>query len=685
MTISSAADAANAISLDIDGQTTGRDIEGTGASFYVEGDGSVVGVDADFTGAAGITLQNDATITNAVDGAFLLTEGGEDLSLTFNANTVSLGTSTTMDSFAFGVVDDLEGVGSITFDAVSSAITLPTDGAAQDLLLQTTGATNSSIVIQSTGTAADALVLNTTAGGIDITNGGAAGGEDIDIDAVLASLNLNADEDVADAMTITTTAGGIDVTADGGAASDLDLVCTNGSTNISGGEAIADAVTIAAGAGGVDITSAATFDIDVTATGGKFLVSATENAANTIELQENGGASGGINIYANQGTGVAASTEDDASIQLHSDDGGIGLYTTANLANAIRIETNGGGNETIVLQSVQGTSTNALTLTATAGGINVDAADDIDILLTATGANEDIIIATGGTQDSHITVNADGSSANALTLNASVGGLDMDSATTMDIDSAGAFTLNQAGDTLLIQLDADGANDDLTIQTSGAQDTSLVLASSGTAANAIDIDVTAGGIDIDMSGGAAGEDFQITTATSIDLVSTEANAGQFKMDAQGTIAGFAIILETTDGGIQLNADNSGNGDITIDAADVLSLTTGDSIIVDGGPIVPDIEYLTVDGDNLLTYGTTDFDSSGVGLTYTLGSPTLGTAAVGTIKCITMSTAGNNADVTITNHETSDPEVARFDAADEYLLLVWTGTEWATISNSCTFP
>jgi hypothetical protein len=181
------------------------------------------------------------------------------------------------------------------------------------------------------------------------------------LDAVLASLKLNADEDVEDAIDIITSAGGINITADGAANSDLDLACTNGSTNISGGEADAAAVAISAGAGGITLTSAATYDIDNTATGGKFIVTASENAGNTVHIEENGGSSGGINLYANQGEGVSATTEHDASIQLHTDAGGIGLYSTANLGNAVRIETNGGGSETIVVQSVQGTGASAAT------------------------------------------------------------------------------------------------------------------------------------------------------------------------------------------------------------------------------------------------------------------------------------------------------------------------------------
>ena len=53
--LTNSADAANAISIDIDGQTTGRDIEGTGASFYVTGAGAIVGVGVTTTGELLVT------------------------------------------------------------------------------------------------------------------------------------------------------------------------------------------------------------------------------------------------------------------------------------------------------------------------------------------------------------------------------------------------------------------------------------------------------------------------------------------------------------------------------------------------------------------------------------------------------------------------------------------------------
>ena len=70
----------------------------------------------------------------------------------------------------------------------------------------------------------------------------------------------------------------------------------------------------------------------------------------------------------------------------------------------------------------------------------------------------------------------------------------------------------------------------------------------------------------------------------------------------------------------------------------------------------------------------------------LGSPAGGASAVGQKKLIVRTDAnGGNVDISVSNHETSDPEVFRFDAADEYLYLVWTGTEWATLAATATAP
>ena len=108
-----------------------------------------------------------------------------------------------------------------------------------------------------------------------------------------------------------------------------------------------------------------------------------------------------------------------------------------------------------------------------------------------------------------------------------------------------------------------------------------------------------------------------------------------------------------------------------------NLITVDDFQLAGGGIIGDINDLTADVTNLDPWGVTDLDSSSGVMTMALGSPAAGVDAVGLTKTITMSTAGNNATITVTLHSSSDPEVFLFDAADEALGLVWTGTEWTT--------
>lgn len=46
-------------------------------------------------------------------------------------------------------------------------------------------------------------------------------------------------------------------------------------------------------------------------------------------------------------------------------------------------------------------------------------------------------------------------------------------------------------------------------------------------------------------------------------------------------------------------------------------------------------------------------------------------------------AGKVCTISVTLHETSNPETFTLAAVDEYLNLVWTSSEWATVSGSAT--
>lgn len=509
------------IDMDAVGGIIALDVSGAGVDITLDSDAGAVSIDGGQTGAAAVVII--ASHTN----------GGIDI-----------------DSGTGGIAADSTGIVSIG-GADDMDFTLTSGSDAEDLTIAVGGSGNSSLLMTSIGTATDAMSMQVT---------GASGGIDIDTtnDGVI---NITSTDDLVLEVTAGSTDEDIIIQTTG--ATDNHILLDSEGTS-------ANTIALQALAGGLDID--AKDDIVITC--------ASSAGDDDLQLVQTGAFNASITLTA-AGTGTDAillnATAGGVDINA-KDDFSIVLTTTAQDDDLIISTT--GSDDTHITITADGTSVDALGLQASGGGIDMDAVDDINILLTASGANEDIIIATGGTQDSHITINSDGSSANALTLNASVGGLDMDSAVAMDIDAAGVFTLNQAGDTLTIQLDSDGAGDDLSLIVDGDDDASIVLNCDGTAANAIDIDVAAGGIDIDMAGSDAGEDFQITTATSIDFISTEANAGQFKMDAQGTIGGFAIILQTTNGGIQIHANDGTNGDITIDAADVLSLISAGDLTLD---------------------------------------------------------------------------------------------------------
>ncbi|MCK9482795.1 MAG: hypothetical protein M0R34_00305 [Candidatus Marinimicrobia bacterium] len=123
------------------------------------------------------------------------------------------------------------------------------------------------------------------------------------------------------------------------------------------------------------------------------------------------------------------------------------------------------------------------------------------------------------------------------------------------------------GDSDDITIAFDGTNGDLDILGSGLE---------------VSFGVSGEGIDVIMHGETAGEYFMwdesadsvIANCGNVSLTTVDAEANQFKIDATGTVAGYAVVIETTDGGVQIKADGADNGDIAIAAGDDMTLTAG---------------------------------------------------------------------------------------------------------------
>ena len=285
-----------------------------------------------------------------------------------------------------------DGTGAVSLVSNAAAL-FDATGAGIDLTLSSDAGR---VIIQGDEAAANAVTIASSAGGIDA-------------DAAL-QINIATSQNAATAMVFTASAGGIDMTAAGGAAEDIDIVCTSGSVNISGGENVANAVVISAGAGGIDITAtgAAGEDIDIANTGGSVNISSTEDDAGAILIHANAGTSERILLHSDQGTGVD-------SVELLSDVGGISLIATGLASeDAINLSAPAGGVDidgalSVVIASSENAA-DALQLRASAGGI--------DILASGAAAGEDIdVIATG----SSVNITSTEAVAAAINLTASTG------------------------------------------------------------------------------------------------------------------------------------------------------------------------------------------------------------------------------------------------------------------------
>jgi hypothetical protein len=577
--------------------TLGTGATGSALTINSQASGTDITCDSWSVAQTGIfTLSNgDSIDNNTTDDIFQFSSNDkEDFSIDLSGtNIIGFSSDTDAITLEFNALDRLTGIEDITFDAEAANIILTADAGTEDLTIYQNGAVDASLILQSAGTSTtDALIITTDTGTIDLNSAD------------------NLDIDVADDITIDTAGGAIAATTVGGAITvtsaggDLTVDASDKSVKIDAGEAAADdaIVIVTTGAGsGIQITSLA--DIDITTTGASGEDITLDNQGGSIHLISTEAADDGFNLDTTGGVDIDATT----SISLKSAEatGDAIELVTSNAAGGIDI-TSGTGDvvitstddivltnataagDMIQLLNTAGTSvtedSGAIQLTATAGGIQIQSDGDLDDAV--------VIRADGGTTAEILIHNDQGSSATSIEIVSDAGGIKLDSNT-----AASMWTLT-----------ADGAGDDLSLIQDGAADGSIVLTSAGTAANAIDINTSAGGIDIDMAGGAAGEDFNITTATSITFSISEAAVDQFKVDATGTIAegsGDAINLETTNGGVIINADGADNGDIDLDSADDMTLTVGGDMTLAvtgslkmGNVLIANNRVTTsVDGDN----------------------------------------------------------------------------------------
>lgn len=510
-------------------------------------------------------------------------------------------------------------------------------------------------------TGAADLTVQSTAGAVNLVSGEAnadsisvqsTGGVDID-GALLVSISSSRNN--ANAIELVASAGGIDISAVGTAGEDIDILATGSSVNITATENVADSIVISSSNGGIDITAAAASageDIDITATGSSINLTSTENAALAIYLHADGGTSETIRLRADQGT-------DDASIVAISDVGGVTLSggkaaatavnltasdtaggitmtagtggilptttgpvtitSTYNNANNMYLHANGGTSETIKIHADQGTAVTSLNLLSDVGGITLRAtglasADAINLEAVAGGIDADAAL--------QINVASSQAASNAIRLVASdaAGGFDIDSGTGgVIVDTTGAISLDAAAASNLTVTGAFALD---LISTLGK----VSLQSGQNAADSVEIKSLIGGIDILAVGAAAGEDIDIVaTGSSVNIQATESDVNAITINASGVAGGINVdagtngfIVDTT-GAVSLDSATASNFTVTGAADLTLQSTAGAVNVISGEANADSINVTSAGGMSIVATGAAAKD---VLITCTSGSMTL---------------------------------------------------------------
>ena len=476
-----------------------------------------------------------------------------------------------------------------------------------------------------TMTSATASSLGVTGAGIDLTLDSAAGRVIIDGgEAAVNAVQIDASD----------VAGGIDVNAGSGGIT----VDTTGAISID--SATASNITV----------TGATEDLTLASVGGSVLVSSTENVAQAIRLHANGGTSETIQIHSDQGTGVA-------SVGLLSDVGGITLSAPGLASNdAINITAGAGGVDIdAALQVNIATSqsaADAIVVSASAGGIDITATgtagEDIDILASGSSVNVTAtenaaqaiyIRANGGTSET-IDIHADqGTGAASIVVHSDVGGVTI----TSGLASADAINIvaSDAGG----GIDIDAGTAGVIVDTTGGISLDSAAASNFTATGAFDLTLnsTAGSVIINGEEAVA-DAIQIQTAAGgIDIDS----ALEINISSSEAAVADSITIDATaaDGGVTISA---GTGNVNITGTDLV-VSTGD-ISTTAGSITAATtltatlgDITATDGDVVLGTAGNKIMSTSVGTTTAAGANSFGTVTLvgGTATVATTSVTTNS--------------------------------------------
>ena len=361
---------------------------------------------ATFQGAvvinAGITIDSLIVDDITIDANEITSSGNLDLTssggaISINSTAGAINVASDADNFALNLGNT--GARTITLGNVTGATGIVARVGTGNFSLD--GVTNSTYTVGASTTTGTISIGGTAQTG-DMTIAGGTGAQTINI------ANSTGGKTVA----IATGAGANTVTI-GSTNTTSTTTIQAGSGGVVIGDAAAGAVTINSAANiSLDAATASNFtvtgagqDLSIVADGGSLRITSTEDAAQAVYVRANGGTSETVQIHADQGTGTT-------SVYLLSDVGGITFEATGLASDdAINLEATAGGIDIDAAMQINIQSTEAqadaivINSSNAAGGIDLLTGGG-EISIGATGGNVTLLPATNSAAGTSLTLNA---------------------------------------------------------------------------------------------------------------------------------------------------------------------------------------------------------------------------------------------------------------------------------------
>jgi hypothetical protein len=381
------------------------------------------------------------------------------------ASTLAVGNTTGGNDLEVSTGDSIVGADELTLVSTTTGAASLDSGTTGNVNVGT-GANAKAVTVGST-TSTSSLTLQAGTGAMTLTAGGifdvnATGAVTVDGTSVSVGGTLSSD------ITVTGSAQSLVLEVAGGGAQQVRLQSAGTGT---------DSIDIDSSAGGVAINGITGFALGASNTTAS-TISSTNTTASTnttldIDCINTGATAGDATLSLD-----ASSTNGTATIQIgevNADEVNIGLGAgDINIGNAAA---------SMTLDLDSGSGGTAIDST---GAISIDAATASN--LTVTGSGETLTLeAAGGGVAQQLILNSAGTNQNAIRINASAGGIDVDSSGQTSIN-AGNITLDA---TTTLSLDATGTAANFTLQANDAGTSTMSIVSSNAGAGAGNLDIDA--------------------------------------------------------------------------------------------------------------------------------------------------------------------------------------------------